>query len=236
MEVVVLDEQIVWVNRNLINIQNDPIAQSGGQFEILDNNIKLVDDQFIKYVYTYNTSGDYIKANKLLLSLSMTQSDDTLKTRYNQIAFVDIAVRYWAEDQQTPGTYNPGSWVYFRIFPYLKSESLGYTDSYVLNLDDQFINTIEISFNSKLQSGTFITIADPIMRYSITVDDAISQYVDSDKIEKITMYNDGMITYYQGVSEPLTLKVLEIVPNKQYVIDVNAEYNFNLNIDDGNLP
>ena len=45
-----------------------------------------------------------------------------------------------------------------------------------------------------------------------------------------------MITYYQGVSEPLTLRVLEVVPDKQYIIDVNAEYNFTLTIDDGNLP
>ena len=233
---MILDEQIVWVNRNLVNIKTDPIESSGGQFEIDENNIKLTDSQFIKYVYQFNTSGDYIKTNKLLLSLSMTQSQDTLKTRYNEVAYIDVAIRSWAEDAQTPGSYSPGSWVYFRILPYLKSESLGYLDSYVLSFDDQFINTIEISFNSNLSDGAFVTMSDPVLRYSITVDDAIGQYVDSDKIERITVYNDGMITYYQGVSEPLTLRVLEVVPDKQYIIDVNAEYNFTLNLDDGNLP
>ena len=166
----------------------------------------------------------------------MTSSQDTLKTRYNEVAYIDVAIRSWVEDTQTPGSYSPGSWVYFRILPYLKSESLGYLDSYVLSFDDQFINTIEISFNSNLSDGAFVTMSDPVLRYSITVDDAIGQYVDSDKIERITVYNDGMITYYQGVSEPLTLRVLEVVPDKQYVIDVNAEYNFTLNLDDGNLP
>ena len=233
---MILDEQIVWVNRNLVNIKTDPIESSGGQFEVAENNIKLTDSQFIKYVYQFNTSGDYIKTNKLLLSLSMTSSQDTLKTRYNEVAYIDVAIRSWVEDTQTPGSYNPGSWVYFRILPYLKSESLGYLDSYVLSFDDQFINTIEISFNSNLSDGAFVTMSDPVLRYSITVDDAIGQYVDSDKIERITVYNDGMITYYQGVSEPLTLRVLEVVPDKQYVIDVNAEYNFTLNLDDGNLP
>lgn len=233
---MILDEQIVWVNRNLVNIKTDPIESSGGQFEISENNIKLTDSQFIKYVYQFNTSGDYIKTNKLLLSLSMTQSQDTLKTRYNEVAYIDVAIRSWVEDTQTPGSYNPGSWVYFRILPYLKSESLGYLDSYVLSFDDQFINTIEISFNSNLSDGAFVTMSDPVLRYSITVDDAIGSYVDSDKIERITVYNDGMITYYQGVSEPLTLRVLEIVPDKQYIIDVNAEYNFTLTLDEGNLP
>ena len=233
---MILDEQIVWVNRNLVNIKTDPIESSGGQFEVAENNIKLTDSQFIKYVYQFNTSGDYIKTNKLLLSLSMTSSQDTLKTRYNEVAYIDVAIRSWVEDTQTPGSYNPGSWVYFRILPYLKSESLGYLDSYVLSFDDQFINTIEISFNSNLSDGAFVTMSDPVLRYSITVDDAIGQYVDSDKIERITVYNDGMITYYQGVSEPLTLRVLEVVPDKQYVIDVNAEYNFTLTLDDGNLP
>lgn len=233
---MILDEQIVWVNRNLVNIKTDPIESSGGQFEVSENNIKLTDSQFIKYVYQFNTSGDYIKTNKLLLSLSMTQSQNTLKTRYNEVAYIDVAIRSWVEDTQTPGSYNPGSWVYFRILPYLKSESLGYLDSYVLSFDDQFINTIEISFNSNLSDGTFVTMSDPVLRYSITVDDAIGSYVDSDKIERITVYNDGMITYYQGVSEPLTLRVLEVVPDKQYIIDVNAEYNFTLNLDDGNLP
>lgn len=233
---MVLDEQIVWVNRNLVNIKTDPIESSGGQFEVNENNIKLTDSQFIKYVYQFNTSGDYIKTNKLLLSLSMTQSQDTLKTRYNEVAYIDVAIRSWVEDTQTPGSYNPGSWIYFRILPYLKSESLGYLDSYVLSFDDQFINTIEISFNSNLSDGAFVTMSDPVLRYSITVDDAIGSYVDSDKIERITVYNDGMITYYQGVSEPLTLRVLEVVPDKQYIIDVNAEYNFTLNLDDGNLP
>lgn len=233
---MILDEQIVWVNRNLVNIKTDPIESSGGQFEVSENNIKLTDSQFIKYVYQFNTSGDYIKTNKILLSLSMTQSQDTLKTRYNEVAYIDIAVRSWVEDTQTPGSYSPGSWVYFRILPYLKSESLGYLDSYVLSFDDQFINTIEISFISNLSDGAFVTMSDPVLRYSITVDDAIGQYVDSDKIERITVYNDGMITYYQGVSEPLTLRVLEVVPDKQYIIDVNAEYNFTLTLDDGNLP
>lgn len=233
---MILDEQIVWVNRNLVNIKTDPIESSGGQFEVSENNIKLTDSQFIKYVYQFNTSGDYIKTNKLLLSLSMTQSQDILKTRYNEVAYIDVAIRSWVEDTQTPGSYNPGSWVYFRILPYLKSESLGYLDSYVLSFDDQFINTIEISFNSNLSDGAFVTMSDPVLRYSITVDDAIGSYVDSDKIERITVYNDGMITYYQGVSEPLTLRVLEVVPDKQYIIDVNAEYNFTLNLDDGNLP
>lgn len=233
---MILDEQIVWVNRNLVNIKTDPIESSGGQFEISENNIKLTDSQFIKYVYQFNTSGDYIKTNKLLLTLSMTSSQDTLKTRYNEVAYIDVAIRSWVEDTQTPGSYSPGSWVYFRILPYLKSESLGYLDSYVLSFDDQFINTIEISFNSNLSDGAFVTISDPVLRYSITVDDAIGQYVDSDKIERITVYNDGMITYYQGVSEPLTLRVLEVVPDKQYIIDVNAEYNFTLTLDEGNLP
>lgn len=233
---MILDEQIVWVNRNLVNIKTDPIERSGGQFEVSENNIKLTDSQFIKYVYQFNTSGDYIKTNKLLLSLSMTSSQDTLKTRYNEVAYIDVAIRSWVEDNQTPGSYSPGSWVYFRILPYLKSESLGYLDSYVLSFDDQFINTIEISFNSNLSDGAFVTMSDPVLRYSITVDDAIGQYVDSDKIERITVYNDGMITYYQGVSEPLTLRVLEVVPDKQYIIDVNAEYNFTLTLDDGNLP
>lgn len=233
---MILDEQIVWVNRNLVNIKTDPIESSGGQFEVSENNIKLTDSQFIKYVYQFNTSGDYIKTNKLLLSLSMTQSQDTLKTRYNEVAYIDVAIRSWVEDAQTPGSYSPGSWVYFRILPYLKSESLGYLDSYVLSFDDQFINTIEISFNSNLSDGAFVTMSDPVLRYSITVDDAIGSYVDSDKIEQITVYNDGMITYYQGVSEPLTLRVLEVVPDKQYIIDVNAEYNFTLTLDDGNLP
>lgn len=233
---MILDEQIVWVNRNLVNIKTDPIESSGGQFEVSENNIKLTDSQFIKYVYQFNTSGDYIKTNKLLLTLSMTSSQDTLKTRYNEVAYIDVAIRSWVEDAQTPGSYSPGSWVYFRILPYLKSESLGYLDSYVLSFDDQFINTIEISFNSNLSDGAFVTMSDPVLRYSITVDDAIGQYVDSDKIERITVYNDGMITYYQGVSEPLTLRVLEVVPDKQYIIDVNAEYNFTLTLDDGNLP
>lgn len=233
---MILDEQIVWVNRNLVNIKTDPIESSGGQFEVAENNIKLTDSQFIKYVYQFNTSGDYIKTNKLLLSLSMTQSQNTLKTRYNEVAYIDVAIRSWVEDTQNPGSYNPGSWVYFRVLPYLKSESLGYLDSYVLSFDDQFINTIEISFNSNLSDGAFVTMSDPVLRYSITVDDAIGSYVDSDKIERITVYNDGMITYYQGVSEPLTLRVLEVVPDKQYIIDVNAEYNFTLNLDDGNLP
>lgn len=233
---MILDEQIVWVNRNLVNIKTDPIESSGGQFEVSENNIKLTDSQFIKYVYQFNTSGDYIKTNKLLLSLSMTQSQDILKTRYNEVAYIDVAIRSWVEDAQTPGSYSPGSWVYFRILPYLKSESLGYLDSYVLSFDDQFINTIEISFNSNLSDGAFVTMSDPVLRYSITVDDAIGQYVDSDKIERITVYNDGMITYYQGVSEPLTLRVLEVVPDKQYIIDVNAEYNFTLTLDEGNLP
>ena len=233
---MILDEQIVWVNRNLVNIKTDPIESSGGQFEVSENNIKLTDSQFIKYVYQFNTSGDYIKTNKLLLTLSMTSSQDTLKTRYNEVAYIDVAIRSWVEDAQTPGSYSPGSWVYFRILPYLKSESLGYLDSYVLSFDDQFINTIEISFNSNLSDGAFVTMSDPMLRYSITVDDAIGQYVDSDKIERITVYNDGMITYYQGVSEPLTLRVLEVVPDKQYIIDVNAEYNFTLTLDDGNLP
>lgn len=233
---MILDEQIVWVNRNLVNIKTDPIESSGGQFEISENNIKLTDSQFIKYVYQFNTSGDYIKTNKLLLSLSMTSSQDTLKTRYNEVAYIDVAIRSWVEDTQTPGSYNPGSWVYFRILPYLKSESLGYLDSYVLSFDDQFINTIEISFNSNLSDGAFVTMSDPVLRYSITVDDAIGSYVESDKIERITVYNDGMITYYQGISEPLTLRVLEVVPDKQYIIDVNAEYNFTLTLDEGNLP
>lgn len=79
-------------------------------------------------------------------------------------------------------------------------------------------------------------MSNPVLKYSITVDDAIGSYVDSDKLESIDMYVDGMIARYQGVSEPLTLKVLEIVPNKQYVIDVNSDYNFTLTIDDGNLP
>lgn len=166
----------------------------------------------------------------------MTQSDDIIKTRYNSLLFVDIAVRYWADDKNKPGHYVPGSWVYFRVFPYLRSETLGYIDSYILNLDDQFINTIEISFNSKLQTDTFVTMSNPVLKYSITVDDAIGSYVDSDKLESIDMYVNGMIARYQGVSEPLTLKVLEIVPNKQYVIDVNSDYNFTLTIDDGNLP
>lgn len=233
---MILDEQIVWVNRNLVNIKTDPIESSGGQFEVSENNIKLTDSQFIKYVYQFNTSGDYIKTNKLLLSLSMTSSQDILKTRYNEVAYIDVAIRSWVEDTQSPGSYNPGSWVYFRILPYLKSESLGYLDSYVLSFDDQFINTIEISFNSNLSDGAFVTMSDPVLRYSITVDDAIGSYVDSDKIERITVYNDGMITYYQGVSEPLTLRVLEVVPDKQYIIDVNAEYNFTLTLDEGNLP
>lgn len=233
---MILDEQIVWVNRNLVNIKTDPIESSGGQFEVAENNIKLTDSQFIKYVYQFNTSGDYIKTNKLLLSLSMTQSQDTLKTRYNEVAYIDVAIRSWVEDTQNPGSYNPGSWVYFRILPYLKSESLGYLDSYVLSFDDQFINTIEISFNSNLSDGAFVTMSDPVLRYSITVDDAIGSYVESDKIERITVYNDGMITYYQGISEPLTLRVLEVVPDKQYIIDVNAEYNFTLTLDEGNLP
>lgn len=164
----------------------------------------------------------------------MTQNNDTLKTRYTEIAYVDIAVRYWVEQQS--GGYTPGPWVYFRVLPYLQSESTSYINSVVLNLEDQLINTIDISFCQKFQNDDYVIMSDPVLRYSITVDDAIGGYVDSDKIEKITLYTDGMVTYYQGVSEPLTLKVLEIVPDKQYIIDVNAEYTFQLDIKDTTLP
>lgn len=233
-----MDEQVAWSKKSIMNIALDSAKSISGQVELISSDIKMHSNSSIVYEYNFGTTGELIQTNALQFSMGVSSNSYTLETRYNNLLYLIIRIRYWKEDDKSETGFSPGSWDTARVYPYLGNEREGYTRNTVLNIENTYIHTLQVEFvTNDLGENNFITFLGPEIHYGQSIGEAIEDYgVTGGQLKSVDTYDDGMVAYYVDDDMPATVHVEEVVANQSYIINVSDKYSFNMVLHNGSMP
>lgn len=193
--------QVAYSRKSIIDLSKDTIKVSYGTVERNGSKLNLVGRARCGFEYTFNTTGDTIKADQLQLQVTTSSSNSDGNTRYNSNIAVLMQVQYWEEVIDSAGAitdYIDGTYDVFKIFPYLVSESDGYNDIYTFNINSAYIKSIYIEFIN-LNTEDTVTFDNASLLYSITVSQAVAETVGFDiSLLGVDWYPNGFKVTYDG--------------------------------------
>lgn len=232
-----MDDQVVWDDASLININTDTPSSTSGDVNRSGSVLRIGSNSSIVYKYNYGTTGKLVKSNKLRFDIKTSVSDTNIKTRYNELFYVLVKIRYWREKEDEQSVFEEGYWDICRLYPYFISEKDGYNQYLILEIQNNYICNLEIHFIVNEIENSIITINNPKINKSISVNEAISGFSKGgDQLKSIDTYENGMVAYYVDEDQPITLKVDEVVEDVSYLINVSDRYNFTLVLHAGDMP
>lgn len=237
-----MDTQVSWSKNSIVNLSKDEIQSTEGNVTVNKNSSTLILNGESKAIYKYAISAtdNYIKCNKLQFILNVRSNDRDESTRYSDKLTVHVQLEYWQMLQDENGTsWTPGRFDTFEIPPYLQNESDGYINEYIVEIDNQYIRNITISYIYKGENT--ITFQNPQVYNSVDVYDVAGEYgggggsAELKDIMSAGFYNNGAVIYYRDEDMPATL-IFEDINDKTWLVDVSAKYKMTVTINDGNVP
>lgn len=231
-----MDEQVVWSDDSLMNLSTDEPVSSSGTVSTSGANITLGSTSNIYYRYEFGTTGTLVRTNKLQFSLNILSSNNLLETRYNEAVYVLVKIQYWKEDTESETGFSPGAWDVARVYPYVRNETEGYSLETILDLQNNYVNTLEVIFTTGDIGDATITIYNPTIKKAISVNEAISGFSGSAQLQSIDIYSNGMVAYYVDEEMPVTFQVETVVENETYRINQSGRLTFNMSFHNGEVP
>lgn len=239
---------IVWSTNSILDIISD--EQVGASSASRTGDIITIDNSssnpgFIEYRKTFNTSDNALKTSALLLSIYASSSDIAMSTRYTRHFVIRVAIRYWEHDKETD-TYTPGEWDECEVYPYFSSESSisgGLGSNTQLDIRDEYIHTLRISFIGYNLGEYRITIVSPYVYSELSFEEAVQKYSGGGsggigcckELKTVDTYDNGIVAYYIDSDKPVVLKV-KTISNTQYEVNVSDKYTFIVTENSGNIP
>lgn len=232
--------ETIFDDKSLLQVGTDPIASSDGNVTVEGNKINLGANSSISYHYEYGVTGTLVKTTQLQFDIRASISNKQLETRYNNLFYLLVKIRYWQEDEASATGWSAGPWSVCRIYPYFDNERDGYNRYIVLNVETQYINTFEVYFITENIEDATLTLNNPLIHTALNLSDIIGSGGGGggkvDQLLSIDTYDDGMVAYYTGDENPVTIYVEEKVEDTTFLVNVSGRYDFNIVIHKGTMP
>lgn len=224
-----MDTQLNWSRNSILDINSDVYVVNQGTASVSNNNLTLGANSSVSYQYYYGSSQKLIRTNKLRNLLSVYCNDKDLLTRYNNNLEVNIKIQYYDAKEDTSGNvtdFTDGIYDTFNIYPYLTSEYEGYTNEFIIEIQNLYIKTITITFINRLDQQVSFQL--PRVYPSLDLEASIKEIGitgSAEPIASMQLYDDEVVIWYQNETMPAFVKITEQAKNI-YLFNVSDRYNF----------
>lgn len=204
-----MSEEVAYSRNSIVNIDKDNIKVSYGTVNKDGNKVELINRARCGFEYSFDTSSKILKCKQLLLGLSVKSTNEQAVSRYNGNIALLVQIQYWKEQVDSAGAvtgYTDGNIEIIKLYPYIKGETDGYIDSYIIQTNsNEYIKTIYIEMISLDEENT-ITFYDVTLYNSITVSQAISDTIGFDiSFLGVDWYPNGAELAFNGSDETIKL-------------------------------
>ena len=171
-------ESLVWNKKSILNIDKDTMYESTGTATVSDKSLVLGARSSTTYDYTFDTNNNTLETSNLKFILYVINSNTTVSSRYDESVQVETYIKYYEKQVDNSGNitgYIHGNTDTYQINPYFKHESEGYTDTYEVSIENNYIVELKIKFINN--SDNTVTFVKPRVFNSMSVKDAIDEYI-----------------------------------------------------------
>ena len=196
----VVADQVAFSVKSITDLKKDTVNTISGSVTTENGVVSIAGagSAFLSFDYKY--SGDTIRSNNLQLKIKVASNNSADNTRYNDEIAIKLRVQYWLAETDGAGAvtgYVDGNYSNFTIYPYLTGETEGYTDTFVLDIEDQYIKNIYIELDNK--SADTVSFSKLELYYGVTVSQAVAETIGFDiSLIGVDWYPNGFQVIYSN--------------------------------------
>lgn len=186
---------------SLINIASDPFTVNAGTVTRNGGTMTFTYNSRCTFNKTFGSKG----LNTRKLKVEYNVDTDGLSTRYNNNIYVQLKIQFY-EREYTNGEYTYSNGVYqtIDIMPYSSDEEKGNYKNDIIDLDGQFIKSMQIIIRFNGTGGT-IDLTKLNIYYTVDIDeDSFNNYADRWANDNFSDYYDNMVQQVGTYIEPRT--------------------------------
>ena len=193
-------DQVAFSVKSITDLKKDTVNIISGSVTAENGIVSIagIGSAYLSFDYKY--TGDTIMTNSLQLKIKVGSNNSADNTRYNDDIALKLRVQYWSAETDSAGAvtgYVDGNYSNFIIYPYLTGETEGYTDTFVLDIDSQYIKNIYIELDNK--SADTINFSKLELYYGVTVSQAVAETIGFDiSLIGVDWYPNGFQVNYSN--------------------------------------
>lgn len=186
---------------SLINIASDPFTVNTGTVTRSGGTMTFTYNSRCTFSKTFGSKG----LNTRKLKVEYNVDTDGLSTRYNNNIYVQLKVQFYEREYNNGEyTYSNGVYQTIDIMPYSSDEEKGNYKNDIIDLDGQFIKSMQIIIRFNGTSGT-IDLTKLNIYYTVDIDeDSFNDYADRWADDNFSDYYDNMVQQVGTYIEPRT--------------------------------